>query len=170
MDIFDRGERLMTMNDQTWQRHASPWSVWTRIFTVAPLISLVVWSRVWLGWYSLMAIGLVLFWTWYNPRAFPAPSSTNNWAAKATFGERIFLDRQKVNIPQHHLRAANVLTLMSLIGLLIWIYGLFSLDFWATIAGIIGAVLPKTWFCDRMVWLYDDMKHTDPVYESWLKG
>ena len=80
---------------------------------------------------------------------------------------RIFFDRRKVNIPQHHLRAANVLTLMSFIGLLIcWIYGLFGLNFWATIVGIIGAVLPKAWFCDRMVWIYEDMKYTDPVYLS----
>ena len=169
MNVFDKAESLMTMNDQTWKRHASPWSVWTRFFTVTPLISLAVWSRVWLGWYSLVPIGLALFWTWYNPRAFPIPKSTNNWGAKATFGERVFLERRKVDIPRHHLRAANVLTLMSLIGSLIWIYGLVSLNFWATVAGIIGAVLPKAWFCDRMVWLYEDIKHTDPVYLSWLK-
>ena len=61
MNVFDKAESLMTMNDQTWKRHASPWSIWTRFFTVTPLISLAVWSRVWLGWYSLVSIGLALF-------------------------------------------------------------------------------------------------------------
>ena len=169
MDIFDKAERLMTMDDQVWRKHASPWSVWIRFFTVTPLISLAVWSRAWLGWYSLVPIGLAVFWSWYNPRAFPEPRSTNNWSAKATFGERIFLDRRKVGLPLHHLRAANVLTFMSFIGSLIWMYGLFTLNFWATVAGLIGVVMPKAWFCDRMVWIYEDMKHTDPVYLSWLK-
>ena len=169
MDIFDKAERLMTMDDQVWKKHASPWSVWTRFFTVTPLISLAVWSRAWLGWYSLVPIGIAIFWSWYNPRAFPEPKFTNNWSAKATFGERVFLERRKVDIPQHHLQAANVLTFMSFIGFLIWIYGLLTLNFWATVAGLIGVVMPKAWFCDRMVWIYEDMKHTDPVYLSWLK-
>ncbi|MGF1478049.1 MAG: DUF6653 family protein [Cyanophyceae cyanobacterium] len=168
MNIFAQAEHLMSMNDKTWKRHASPWSVWTRFLTTTPLISLAVWSRVWLGWYSLLPIGLSFLWTWYNPRAFPPPKSTNNWGSKATFGERIFLDR-KVEIPSHHLRAANILTIMSLVGALIWFYGLYALNVWAVVAGIIGAVLPKAWFCDRMVWIYEDMKNADPVYSSWLR-
>ncbi|MEM1453414.1 MAG: DUF6653 family protein, partial [Planctomycetota bacterium] len=36
----------MDMDERTWMRHASPWSVWTRFFTCVPLISLAVWSRV----------------------------------------------------------------------------------------------------------------------------
>ena len=27
----------------------------------------------------------------------------------------------------------------------------------------------KLWFCDRMVWLYEDMKDRDPQYRSWLR-
>jgi hypothetical protein len=25
------------------------------------------------------------------------------------------------------------------------------------------------WFCDRMVWLYDDMKDKHPPYAAWLR-
>ena len=168
MDIFAAAERLMHMDDKTWMRHASPWSVWTRFLTVVPLISLAIWSRAWLGWVALLPIGLALGWAWYNPRAFPPPKSTNHWSAKGTFGERIFL-QDKINVPSHHRRAVNILTMLSFLGALIWIYGLYTLNFWATVAGVLGTVLPKAWFVDRMVWIYEDMKDTNPVYLSWLK-
>ena len=117
---------------------------------MVPLISLAFWSRAWLGWYALIPIALTFFWVWYNPRAFPPPRSTDNWASKGTFGERIFL------------------TVFSFMGALIWVYGLYALNVWATVAGVIGVVLPKAWFVDRMVWIYEDMKETDPKYAVWL--
>ena len=124
---------------------------------------------MWLGWYSLIPIALAFFWVWYNPRAFPPPSSADNWASKGTFGERIFLERRNTDIAPHHLRAATILTVFSFIGALIWIYGLYALNAWATVAGVIGVVLPKAWFVDRMVWIYEDMKDTDPKYAAWLQ-
>lgn len=89
--------------------------------------------------------------------------------AKGTFGERIFLKERKTKIAPHHLRMANFLTLLSFIGALIWIYGLWALNFWAVVAGTVSTVLPKAWFVDRMVWIYEEMKDTDPVYASWLR-
>ena len=169
MDLFARAERMMSMDEAVWLRHASPWSVWTRFLTVVPLLSLAIWSRVWLDWYSLVPIALALFWAWYNPRAFPPPESTDNWASKGVFGERVFLSHRKHDLPPHHLRAANVITMFSFVGALIWIYGLYTLNLWATIAGVIGIVLPKAWFVDRMVWIYEEMKHKSPEYQSWLK-
>ena len=39
---------------------------------------------------------------------------------------------------------------------------------WPTILGAVLIYAGKLWFCDRMVWLYEDMKETDPRYRSWL--
>jgi len=30
MDVFRLAERSMTMSEEIWQRHANPWSVWSR--------------------------------------------------------------------------------------------------------------------------------------------
>lgn len=167
MDIFKISERLMTMDDATWARHANPWSVWTR-FSCLPLLALAVWSRTWLGWWALLPVGLALIWIWINPRIFKAPKTTDHWAAKGTFGERVFLNRKSIPIPAHHTRAARVLTVMSAIGAGILIYGLVVLGVWAVICGLIGTMLPKVWFVDRMVWLYEDMKQASPDYARWL--
>lgn len=40
MDIFRFAERLMLMDDETWQRHAHPISVWSRVFLSLPLLIL----------------------------------------------------------------------------------------------------------------------------------
>jgi len=48
-------EVALAMDDATWRRHANPWSVWTRA-TVLPLVIVAVWSRVWLGPWSLAAV------------------------------------------------------------------------------------------------------------------
>lgn len=55
-------ERLMGMTDETWARHANPWSVYTR-FSILPLFALAVWSRAWIGWGALIAVTAVVFWT-----------------------------------------------------------------------------------------------------------
>lgn len=159
---------LFRMDEDTWARHASPWSVYTRIATL-PLIVLALWSRAWLGWWCLVPLAFLGVWTWLNPRAFAVPERTNNWASKAVFGERVWLARGDVPIPAHHQRAALLLSILSATGLPILAYGLVVLDPGFTLFGWALVQFGKLWFVDRMVWLYEDMKDASPVYRSWLK-
>lgn len=168
MDLFKGAESLMRMDDRVWARHASGWSVATR-FTCLPLIALAIWSRGWIGWWALPALALALIWTWANPRVFPAPAHTDTWAAKGTFGERVLLNRKAVPVPAHHVRWALILAVASALGLVPLIYGLAAYNPWAVLLGLVAVMLPKLWFVDRMVWLYEDMKDADPVYRSWLR-
>ena len=167
MDLFKLAERGMAMDENTWARHSNPWSVWTR-FSCLPLILLAIWSRVWLGWWALVPLGLALLWTWVNPRAFPPPVSTDNWASKGTFGERVFLNRKAVPIPAHHERWAFVLGFLSAVGLPPLVWGIWQLDLPWTLLGLVLVVMPKVWFVDRMVWLFEDMKG-HPDYAGWLR-
>jgi hypothetical protein len=167
LDILKFAEKLMSMDDETWRRHSNPWSVYTR-FTTLPLLSLSIWSREWFGAYSLVFIGLSLLWIWINPRLFRFPISTNNWASMGTFGERIYLNKANEVIPSHHLKICRALQLLSALGLPLFIYGLYFLDIWAVILGNFWLTVFKAWFVDRMVWLYMDMKESNPVYQSWL--
>src|SRR5215218_4741490 len=79
--------RLFGLEGDRWLRHANPVSVWTR-FAVLPLLALAIWSREWIGWWSLAAVALVLVFMMVNPLLFPPPRSTRNWASKGVFGER----------------------------------------------------------------------------------
>lgn len=157
MDIVKITERLMKMDDEVWERHANPFSVWSR-FTVLPLFALAVWSRVWIGWGCLIPVLLVALWTWINPRLFAKPVNTDNWASKGVRGERYFLKRKAVPIPHHHLLATRILGPLSGFAALVFLWGLWALNLWATLTGLILTMVFKAWFVDRMVWLTEDME------------
>ncbi|MFZ2102540.1 MAG: DUF6653 family protein [Oricola sp.] len=147
----------MAMNEETWARHANPLSVYTRIPLLA-LFALAIWSRTWIGWWALLPVALVAAWTFYNPRAFKPPASTDNWASKVTLGERMWLARTTSPVPAHHARWALGLSIASGMSLVPTIYGLIALEPFAAVLGTVLASAFKIWFCDRMVWLYEDMK------------
>jgi hypothetical protein len=158
---------LFRMDEKARRRHANPWSGYTR-FSMVPLIGLAFWSRVWLSWWSLAPIIIVLLWVWFNPRIFPEPRSTNNWASKAVLGEWVWMNRKNVPVPKHHLLVPNILSVVSAIGAIPFIWGLVVLEIWPTVVGGVVIVISKLWFADRMVWLYEDMKDATPEYRSWL--
>ena len=158
---------LFQMDDRTWLRHANPWSVWTR-FTVLPFLILAIWSRVWLGWLSLLPITISLLWMWLNPRIFVKPQTTNNWTSKGVLGERVWLNRDRVSVPKHHQKVPNILNLVAASGIPFLILGLVNLEIYPTLMGVVLIDFGKLWFIDRMVWLYEEMKHEHQEYCSWL--
>lgn len=155
MDIFSAAERLMRMDDATWARHANPLSVWSR-FSCLPLITLAIWSRVWLGWAALVPLALALGWTFVNPRLFAPPARLDRWASRGVLGERVFLDRAARGVAGHHIRAGRVLTGISVVGLVPLAWGLWRIDAWAVMCGLSVTMLGKVWFVDRMVWVLQD--------------
>ena len=159
--------KVFSMSDEVWERHANPLSVWTR-YSVLPILVFAFWSRVWLGWRSVVCVAAALFWVWLNPRLFQKPKSTNNWASKAVMGERVWLNRKEVAVPEHHKMFPNILSIVAAVGMAFCIYGVVRLHVWPTIFGVALAYLGKSWFLDRMVWLYEDMKETHPEYGKWL--
>ncbi|MEM9129518.1 MAG: DUF6653 family protein, partial [Pseudomonadota bacterium] len=96
-----------------------------------------------------------LFWAWYNPRAFAPPSDLDNWCSRGVLGERVFLNRRD-EIEAHHVTWADALAFASLPGVIILALGLWWHDQAWTIFGTVLTMLPKVWFVDRMVWLYED--------------
>lgn len=147
------------MDEASWSRHANPWSVWTRS-TALPFLVLACWSRVWIGWWSLVPIAGAVLWGWSNPRLFPPPRSIDNWASKAVLGERIWMNRKEAPIPERHRTAPNVLSAIAAAGAALTIWGVVVLDPCATMLGASLVYLSKFWFLDRMVWLYEDTKST----------
>ena len=157
---------LFTMKDETWEKHANPWSVWSRMITL-PILVLAIWSRIWIGWYGWVIVGILVIWLILNPKAFKKPNSTKNWASKAVLGERIWLNRKIISIPKGHSFMAILLNTINGSGLPFLIYGLYHFNFWITILGTIIIYAGKMWFLDRMVWLFEDMKNKHEEYNNW---
>jgi len=167
MDYGRSLEKFMMMEDATWKRHANPWSVWTR-FMILPLFVLAIWSRAWIGWWCCVPIGLLLVWTFLNPRVFSKPLSTDNWASKATFGERVWLRRKSTPIPTHHVQIAHALSAATALAVIPLVYGIIIYEPLVTCLSLVLVIGGKLWFLDRMVWLYHDVKDRNKEYASWL--
>ena len=159
---------LFGLKGDSWMRHANPWSVWTR-FAVLPLLILAVWSRDWIGWWSLPGVALVLIFMVVNPMLFREPRSTRNWASKGVFGEHIWSDRDTVELPRQFVtsKVPAVTTAIQVAGVALLACGLVRLDRLAVAAGLVIAQTAKAWYLDRMVLLYEDMKARNPEYAAW---
>ncbi len=105
----------MRMDEHAWERHANPWSVWTRIAS-APFLMLAIWSIHWIGWWAALPLGAFAIWYWLNPRIFPPPASTRSWAARAVMGERVYILSTLHPISVYHRNAATLLSIGSAVG------------------------------------------------------
>ncbi|MEM0898791.1 MAG: DUF6653 family protein [Pseudomonadota bacterium] len=169
MDFFRATEALMRMDDEAWARHANPWSGYTRFASAVPLF-FAIYSAHWMSWWALFPVSAVLVWTYLNPRVFSPPMTTQSWMTRGVLGERVFLNRKAVPIPAEHERMANLTTVCAVLFAVVAVYGFWVGEFWTAFAGFFGAVLAKTWFVDRMVWLWEHMKTQHPVYAAWNRA
>ena len=162
-----RVAKMFGLAGESWARHANPISVWTR-FAVLPLLAASIWSRDWIGWWSLVPVVLSLVFMMVNPLLFAKPRSTRNWASKGVFGERVWAERNKVPVPAQFTAAGLAPTYaIQLLGAVLLTYGLVRLDLVDTIAGLLILQTAKAWYIDRQVLLFEDMKHRRPEYARW---
>lgn len=155
MTPWKYSERLMAMDKKTWKRHANPLSGWSRI-TKLPLLCVAIWSRVWLGLWSMVPVTVVLIWTWANPRLFSPPKDNAAWMTRAVLGERLSLANLERQVANHHKKVARLLAIASGLGCVLIAVALWMLCLEALISGLILAMGAKLWFLDRMVWLFED--------------
>jgi hypothetical protein len=161
MSMDTKMAKAFGLEGDSWQRHANPWSVYTRI-PIPPLLAAAIWSRHRIGWWSLVPVGLVCAWTAVNPRAFPPPRTLDHWASKGVLGETHWAARKEVPIPVRHRVAPNVLSAISALGVPFIARGLVVRNGWMVCFGLAVEVAGKTWFIDRMAVLYDDVASTTP--------
>lgn len=158
---------FFNLTNKNWLKHANPLSVWTR-YSVLPIIIIAFWSRLWIGWWFLVPAVISIGWMFLNPIFFKKPKSTKNWALRSVLGERVYLNRDKVDIPEKHKSPLlKILNIISSLGMGISIWAIISYSIYAALLGTVLAYLGKSWYLDRMVWLYEDMKDQNQEYKSW---
>lgn len=166
--LFRALASFFQLDNAGWERHANPWSVWTRV-AIWPAIVLALWSIHWIGWWAALPLLLIAIWAFVNPQAFAPPASTRSWASRGVLGERIYLARAGQPIPEHHRMAAQRLAGTGVIGTLVMLTGLVIASPPLFVTGAVTAFFAKMWFIDRMVWLFDDMARKYPQYAAWLR-
>jgi hypothetical protein len=164
---FARLAWLHRLDTAAWERHASPWSVWTR-FPILPAAVVVLFARGALGGWTVGLLAALALWSWLNPRAFPPPRSTAGWASRAVMGERVWLNRAAVPLPPGSGRAVGLALAVTLLGLPPLAWGVWRLAPGPALAGLALTLGGKLWFLDRMVRLFDAMRD-HPAYRGWLR-
>ena len=164
-----RVAKAFGLEGDAWMRHANPASVWTR-FSALSLLAVAVWSRDWIGiWSSDSRSRSRLSWMFVNPLFFKPPRSTRNWASRTVLGERIWVDRDEVELPeQFRSRAPSLLAnVYSGIGLAFLAYGLVDLNLLATVAGLLITHGGKVWYLDRVSLAVRGDEGRKAEYASW---
>lgn len=164
MTVEKRIASAFGLDDGGWARHANPWSGWTRVITTLPLLVAAIWSRAWIGYWSLIPIGVALWWIWFNPRAFGPARDDRAWISKSVLGERLWSNRKEIPVPERHRTIPNILNIASLTGFPFLIWGLVTFQPWPTVLGMVLITGAKLWYIDRMAVLYDDMVEVRPEF------
>jgi len=160
--VEKRMAKAFGLEGEVWQRHANPWSVYTRI-PIPALLAAAISTRTRIGRRSLVPVGLVCVWTAINPRAFPPPRSLDHWASRGVLGETYWANRKEVPVPARHRVAPNVLSAVSALGVPFIARGLVVRNAWMVLFGLAVQEAGKIWFIDRMALLYDDVVPAAPA-------
>jgi len=144
---------MQRMSDEMWKRHANPWSVWTR-FAAIPAFMLAVWSRIWIGWWSLIPIIVVVIWLYLNVLVLPPIDTPRNWASKGIYGEKLWLGK-RAELPKHYDVIQKWLIVLGVVGMILIAAGLYRLHFWISLLGAVVLILGQLWRIDRFSTLYE---------------
>ncbi|MEX0931264.1 MAG: DUF6653 family protein [Candidatus Paceibacterota bacterium] len=130
---------MAILSEQTWERHANPWSGWTRVLSM-PLIALGLYLH------NFWILGAVIVWLIINPVLFPKPKSTDNWMSRGVLGERLYFKdgkKLKKDLPT----LLNVLNVPVFVAFIYfgWMQELAPM----VLAGLLTMTM-KFWFIDRM--------------------
>jgi len=144
---------MKILNDEIWKRHANPWSVCTR-FIAIPLFIIAVWSRDWIGWWSLIPTVLVVMWLYLNVLIFSPVTTPTSWASKGIYGEKLWL-KKRSEIPKHYAIIQRLLIILGIAGMVLIAWGLYLLHFWLCLLGAVILILAQLWRIDRFSTLYE---------------
>ncbi len=137
------------LSEKTWERHANPWSGWTRVLSM-PLLALGLYLH------NFWILGIVLVWLIVNPMLFSKPRNTNNWMSKGVLGEQLYY-RDGAKFKKDLPTLLNVLNIPLFVAFL---YLSWQQQLVAMILACLLTMTIKFWFIDRMVATYETTPKT----------
>jgi hypothetical protein len=158
---------MAILSETTWLRHSNPWSVWTR-YAAFPVLVAAIWSYHSIGWWALVPVAAAIGFLVINPKLFPPPHSTDNWASKAVLGERVWLKEGRRFLPDQYPKVFYALMAVSFLNLAALVWGIIASDVVLTVISTINVLVGKSWSNDRMVWLFSERSRDNNEYRKWL--
>lgn len=135
---------MAILSEHTWERHANPWSGWTRVLSMPAL-------AIGLYLHNFWVLGGVIVWLIVNPMLFTKPKSVDNWMSKGVLGERLYYSdgkKFKKDLP-------TLLNVLNIPTFAAFLYFSWQQEVMAMLLAGLLAMTIKFWFIDRMVRLVD---------------
>jgi len=130
---------MSILSEKTWERHANPWSGWSRVLSM-PLIALGLYVH------NFWVLGAAVVWLFINPVVFSKPQSIDNWMSRGVIGEQLYYSdgkKFKRDLP-------TLLNVLNIPVFILFIYFGWEQQLMAMIfAGLLTMTI-KFWFIDRM--------------------
>lgn len=148
-------------------RPASTMAVLLKVITPA-LLTACLWSKVWLGGTvaALLCLAAVILLV-SRPRILPLAGLRIAWAQQVGFGEKIWLNRLLVPVPQGLNYRLTTLYMVFWAGVLVALSGAFLTLPLLSATGLAVAYSAQ-WSCfGKMIHLYRIMKDKYPLYRFW---
>lgn len=167
MGFEARLAKAFGLNEAGWDRHANPWSGWSRLITGWPVIIAVGWSRLWIGWWAVPLALVAAFWLWRNPLSFPPAKDDSHWMSRAVWGERLWIRREGLAEAGLALWKFHGWNVLAGLGALVAIYGIVMFDVIACFSGALASFFAKIGFVARCETLY---RRAVAVHPEWRRG
>ncbi len=162
-----RHVRHLSMQSAALTRLSKPRNLFIRALLLPALLT-PLWYQATLGWFWATALSLAaVAWIWIIPPFSKGNTGAKSWLQKATLGERMWLNRMFVPIPNTYHQKALALLIVGLLSVAAAIWGATAHDILIMLTGAILAYLAKFASMFVMVKLFEHMKNAHPIYKSW---
>jgi hypothetical protein len=98
-DDTDRSTR-QRLADAAWERHANPWSGWSRVLTL-PVLMYGIYAR------KPRVVAAAVGFSVVNPFLFPPPTDADAWMTRVVLGERMYYRHREGRTPIDLLNYVN---------------------------------------------------------------
>jgi len=167
MGFEARLAKAFGLDEAGWDRHANPWSGWSRLITGWPVIIAVGWSRLWIGWWAVPLALIAVFWLWRNPLSFPPARDDSHWMSRAVWGERLWIRREGLEEAGLAVWKFHGWNVLAGLGAAVAIYGIVMFDVIACFSGALASFFAKIGFVARCETLY---RRAVAVHPEWRRG
>lgn len=132
------------------------------------LLTACLWSKIWLGTAGASVLGLgALVFLVFVPKFFEQPFSRLEWARSVGFGEKIWLNRIFVPVPQALSFRLTTLYLVFWAGVLVALWGAFASLPLLSATGLAVAYSAQFTCFGKLIHLYKVMRDRYPLYRFW---
>ncbi|WP_162265069.1 DUF6653 family protein [Polycladidibacter stylochi] len=150
-----------------WNRPVKPLATVVRTL-LFPVVFVLIWMHQKWGWEATSAsVALYLYFLWFISRLCPCATGAPSAMARAAIGQRMWLNRYAVTIPQKDHQLALLTSIVMGSGIIGATIGALDNVLWLSLLSTTCIYAARIVQLILFVSLFQKMKNKHPIYRSW---